>query len=69
MIFIFDLLEFNIAFKISNFKGIFCNAFNAIGLYNKSINTEAVTQRCSVKKVFQETSQNSQENTYARASF
>ena len=30
---------------------------------------EAVDQRCSVKKVFLETSQNSQENTCARASF
>ena len=33
------------------------------------LTTEAVTQRCSVKKVFLKTSQNSQENTYARASF
>ena len=31
--------------------------------------TEAVTQRCSVKKVFLEISQNSQENTSARVSF
>ena len=30
---------------------------------------EAVAQRCSVKKVFLEISQNSQENTCARASF
>ena len=30
---------------------------------------EAVTRRCSVKKVFLDISQNSQENTYARASF
>ena len=30
---------------------------------------EAVVQRCSVKKVFLEISQNSQENTCARASF
>ena len=30
---------------------------------------EAVIQRCSVKKVFLETSQNSQENTCARVSF
>ena len=30
---------------------------------------EAVTQRCSVKKVFVEISQNSQENTCARVSF
>ena len=31
--------------------------------------TEVVVQRCSVKKVFLEISQNSQENTCARASF
>ena len=31
--------------------------------------SEAVVQRCSVKKVFLETSQNSQENTCARISF
>ena len=31
--------------------------------------TESVAQRCSVKKVFLEISQNSQENTYARVSF
>ena len=30
--------------------------------------SEAVTQACSVKKVFLEISQNSQENTYARVS-
>ena len=30
---------------------------------------EAVAQRCSVKKVFLEISQNSQENTFARVSF
>ena len=33
------------------------------------LNTEAVAQRCSVKKVFLENSQNSQENTCARVSF
>ena len=33
------------------------------------ISSEAVAQRCSVKKVFLEISQNSQENTCARASF
>ena len=31
--------------------------------------SEALAQRCSVKKVFLEISQNSQENTCARASF
>ena len=32
-------------------------------------NTEAVAQRCSLKKVFLEISQNSQENTCARVPF
>ena len=36
---------------------------------NKFISQEAVVQRCSVKKVFLEISQNSQENTCARVSF
>ena len=31
--------------------------------------TEVVARKCSVKKAFLEISQNSQENTYARASF
>ena len=34
-----------------------------------NINTEVVVQRCSVKKVFLEITQNSQENTWARISF
>ena len=33
------------------------------------MNSEAVAQTCSVKKVFLEISQNSQENTCARVSF
>ena len=36
---------------------------------NDSNNTEAVVRRCSVKKVYLEISQNSQENTCARFSF
>ena len=36
---------------------------------NPTERTEAVAQRCSVKKVFLEISQNSQENTCARVSF
>ena len=36
--------------------------------YNQQL-LEAVARRCSVKKVFLEMSQNSQENTCARASF
>ena len=34
-----------------------------------TVATEAVVRKCSVKKVFLEISQNSQENTCARASF
>ena len=37
--------------------------------YTFSIFIEAVVQRCSVKKVFLEISQNSQENNCARVSF
>ena len=37
--------------------------------YLKLIVIKAVVQRCSVRKVLSETSQNSQENTCARASF
>ena len=33
------------------------------------VNAEAVTQRCSVKKLFSEVSQNSQENTCTRVTF
>ena len=40
-----------------------------IWLLNVLLFTEAVAQRCFVKKVFLEISQISQENTYARASF
>ena len=36
---------------------------------NDSNNTEAVVRRCSVKKVYLEISQNSQEKTCARFSF
>ena len=40
------------------------------GKYSSSIHSgEAVVPRCSVKKVFLEISQNSQENTCARDSF
>ena len=35
----------------------------------KHFDTEAVVQRCSVKKVFLKISQNSQENTCARVYF
>ena len=35
----------------------------------KHVHAEAVVQRCSVKKVFLEISQNSQENTCTRVSF
>ena len=42
------------------------NPGSAIMLLKKS---EAVAQRCSVKKVFLEISQNSQENNCARVSF
>ena len=49
-----------------------CNIYHC-DEHDKTIKTrksaEAVIQRCSVKKVFLEISQNSQENTCARVSF
>ena len=44
----------------------------AMEIWSNVINlvaTEAIAQRCSVKKMFLEISQNSQENTCARVSF
>ena len=38
-------------------------------LTNLQVNAETVARRCSVKKVFLEISQNSQENTSTRVSF
>ena len=38
-------------------------------IFKESVDIEAVTQRCFVKKVFLEISQNSQENICARVSF
>ena len=43
--------------------------FIAFMLKQKNIHSEAVVQRCSVKKVFLKISQNSQENTRARVFF
>ena len=45
---------------------MFLEALSYIG--HESLPSEAVTQRCSVKKVFLKISQNSQENTCARVS-
>ena len=50
-----------------NFLGITVTN-NCKGQYNFEI-SEAVARRCSVKKVFSETLQTSQENTCARVSF
>ena len=43
--------------------------FEKCGSFLKYVVLEAVVQRCSLKKVFLEIPQNSQENTFARASF
>ena len=46
------------------------NNMQKVGLGEDDIQqTEAVTRRCSLKKVSLEISQNSLENTYARVSF
>ena len=49
------------------FENYFRNYFRIFTITH--INTEAVTQTCSVKKVFLEISENSQENTCTRVSF
>ena len=46
----------------------FCLRF-MINIFLEFIHTEAVVQRCSVKKVFLKISQNSQENTCVGVSF
>ena len=55
-------------------KNIFCNLLQLINIKMSQISkylvqellSEVVTQKCSVKKVFSEILQNSQENNYAR---
>ena len=48
----------------------FIDISNVIMCYDDElVNSEAVEQRCSVRKVFSEISQISQENTCARVSF
>ena len=48
----------------------FIDISNVIMCYDDElVNSEAVELRCSVRKVFSEISQNSQENTCARVSF
>ena len=48
----------------------FTDISNVIMCYDdEMVNSEAVELRCSVRKVFSEISQNSQENTCARFSF
>ena len=49
-------------------KSLNLHPFPSLRLYYYE-NTEAVVQRCSVKKLFLKISQNSQENTCARVSF
>ena len=54
--------------KIIRFSDLFRMYRNVIPERNGS-KTEVVVQRCSVKKVFLEISQNAQENTCAKVSF
>ena len=53
-----------ISVKIASVLYIFCYKLELFG-----VKTEAVVLRCSIKKVFLEISQNSQESTWARVSF
>ena len=62
-----DLLENNFMISSSYYLGIIAECFSGAWLLEQYI--EAVVQRCSVKKVFLEISQNSQEKTCARVSF
>ena len=71
-ILILSSVSSKILLKISPlmFRWEFCKTFGIDKLSNfKLYVTEAFAQRCSVKKLFLEISQNSQENTCARASF
>ena len=57
--------------KINHFQSVIkvtCRLYKKLPLLKGNV-TEAVARRCSVKKVFLEISQNSQENTCARVSF
>ena len=56
--------EFFIFFFLKTHYKEKCGAVNKI----KSVKTEAVATRCSVKKVFLKISQNSQKNTCVRVS-
>ena len=57
--------ENNISTFLFDVPSRFCSVLESCG----DIFSEPVTRRCSVKKVFLEISQNSQENTCARVSF
>ena len=48
---------------------LWCIGYILFFLVFASVSAEAVSRRCSVKKMFLEISQNSQENTCVRASF
>ena len=61
-----------IQIKLSNYRArnlLLINSFYLIFTYLEIQTTEAVAQRCSVKKIFLEISQNSQKNACARVSF
>ena len=56
-------------FRYSHHRKYPTSCKQALNLRRSWVQTEAVVQRCSVKKVFLEISINSQENTCARVSF
>ena len=58
----------NLAYKKKVWTAHICSLLS-ISDSNHNATAEAISQRCSVKKVFLEISQNSQENTSARVSF
>ena len=66
----FNLAKFSISTcKRVNFLSKKNEVLDRYFSYYNSLLSEAVARRCSVKKVCLEISQNSQENTCARASF
>ena len=62
------VLLFSICLIFANFN-LALLIKKACKLFSKMTASEAVVQRCSVKKVFLEISQNPQENTCVKASF
>ena len=64
--FITNIIPFSVTRKLNQ---LCCSCFFLKSILYDLKRTEAVVQRCSVRKVFLKISQNSQENTCVRVSF